>query len=76
MFVVLRLRTVLIAQNADGHSRARDGWKLDSSRETLVTLGIIILQADLKLNSLEKVALLGFGGVLKEFLNVRADAGD
>ena len=31
---------------------------LDGTRETLVTLGIIVLQTDLKLNRLDEVALL------------------
>ena len=34
------------------------GHSLDGTRETLVTLGIIVLQTDLKLNRLDEVALL------------------
>ena len=41
---------------------------LDGSRETLVTLGIVVLQADLEFDRLQKVALLGLIAVLEEFL--------
>jgi len=67
---------VLITENADAHVRAGNGGQLDSARETLVTLRVIVLEANLKLNSLEEISLLGFGGVFKEFLDVDADAGD
>ena len=42
----------------DAHARARDLWQLDGSRETLVTLRVIVLQANLKFDSLEEVSLL------------------
>jgi hypothetical protein len=41
---------VLITEDADGHAWTRDLGELDGSRETLVTLGIIVLQADLELD--------------------------
>ena len=50
--------------------------ELDSSRETLVTLGVVVLEADLELDGLEEVPLLGLVGVLKELLDVRTNAGD
>jgi hypothetical protein len=53
-----------------------NGGELDSSRETLVTLGVVVLEADLELDGLEEVPLLGLVGVLKELLDVRTNAGD
>lgn len=38
----------LVTQNADLHVRARDARELDRARETLVTLGVIVLEADLE----------------------------
>lgn len=42
---------VLVTQDADGHVGARDRGQLDGARETLVTLRVIVLEADLELNS-------------------------
>jgi hypothetical protein len=67
---------VLITKDADGHARARDIWKLDGARETLVTLRIVVLEADLEFDGLEEVALLGFGGVFEQLLYVLSNAGD
>jgi hypothetical protein len=53
-----------------------DGRQLDGSAETLVTLRVIVLEADLELDGLEEVTLLGLVGVLKELLDVRTDAGN
>ena len=53
-----------------------DGRQLDGTAETLVTLRVIVLEADLELDGLEEVALLGLGGVLKELLDVGTDAGN
>ena len=64
------------AQTYDGHARARDGGELDGSGETLVTLGVVVLEADLELDRLQKVALLGLIAVLEEFLDVRTNARD
>jgi len=55
---------VLVTEDADGHAWAWDLGELDSSGETLVTLGVIVLESDLELDGLEEVALLGFVGVL------------
>lgn len=49
----------------DGHTRARDGWQLDGTRETLVTLRIIVLEADLEFDGLEEVSLLLVQRVVK-----------
>ena len=43
---------VLVTENADGHVRAGNSGQLDGARETLVTLGVIVLEADLELNGL------------------------
>jgi hypothetical protein len=67
---------VLVTKDADGHSRTRNTGEFDSSRETLVTLRIIILEADLELNGLQKVPLLGVVGIVQEFLYVRTHTGD
>jgi hypothetical protein len=69
------INIVLITENADAHSWARDLRKADGSRETLVTLGIVVLEADLQLDGLEEVTLLGFGRKFKEFLDVGTHSG-
>ena len=48
---------MLVAENTDAHSRAGNGGQLDGAGETLVTLGIIVLQADLELDGLEEISL-------------------
>ena len=60
------------------HRLTRTGKRgeLDGSRETLVTLGVVVLEADLEFDGLEEVPLLGLVGVLEELLNVRTNAGD
>lgn len=50
---------VLVTQDADGHVGAGHGGQLDGARETLVTLRVIVLEADLELDGLEEVSLLG-----------------
>ena len=41
---------------------------LDSARETLVTLGVVVLETDLEFDGLDEVALL-FGGTSQDFLD-------
>jgi hypothetical protein len=60
----------------DSHTWARHGWELDGARETLVTLRVIVLEADLEFDGLEEVALLLVLGVVQELLHIGADAGD
>lgn len=60
----------------DAHVGTRDRGQLDGAGETLVTLGVVVLETDLELDGLEEVPLLGLVGVLEELLNVRANAGD
>lgn len=48
---------------------------LDGSRETLVTLGVVVLKADLELDSLDEVTALFVVCVVKEFLDGASHAG-
>jgi len=66
---------VLVTEDADAHVRAGDGREADGARETLVTLGVIVLEADLELDRLEEVALLGLVAVLEEISNVLTHTG-
>ena len=67
------VKIVLVTEDADGHVGAGDRGQLDGAGETLITLGVIVLEADLELNRLEEVALLGLVGVLQELLDLRPD---
>ena len=58
-----------------GHAWPRHPRQLDSARETLVTLGIIVLQPNLQLDGLEEVPLLLVEGVIEKGLHVRAHSG-
>merc|ERR1711915_636422 len=49
---------LLISQKADFELRAWHMFELDGSRETLVLLRIVVLKANLKVNSLSKLSLL------------------
>lgn len=45
-------------------------YELDSARETLVSLGIVVLEANLELDSLHKVAaFLAVVGLVKQVTN-------
>ncbi len=57
-------QTIIASNIPDGHSRAGNLGKADGSRETLVTLRIIVLEADLELDGLEEVSLLGLQRIL------------
>jgi hypothetical protein len=59
----------------DSHVGAGDGRQLDGAGETLVTLGIVVLQADLELDGLVEVTLLLLAGVLEQVLNILAHTG-
>jgi len=69
------LRRCNVVNVPDGHVRAGDDWETDGSGETLVTLGIIVLEADLEFDSLEEVALLCLKGILQELCNVGTHSG-
>merc|ERR1719158_2215201 len=65
----LRLSLVtmlLITEHANLELRAGDVLQLDGARETLVLLGIVVLEADLEVHSLHEVPLLGLKRVLQE----------
>jgi len=70
------INVVLVTKNADAHSGSWNFGKLDGPGETLITLGIIVLETDLEFNSLQKVALLGFCAVFEQLLNILAHTGD
>lgn len=59
----------------DAHVGAGNGRQLDGARETLVTLRVIVLEADLELDGLEEVTLLGVEGVVKQFADVGTHSG-
>lgn len=59
----------------DGHVGTRDSRQTDGARETLVTLGVVVLQTDLKLDGLEEVPLLLILRVVEQLLNVLAHSG-
>lgn len=67
---------VLVTEDTDGHVWAWDDWEFDGSRETLVTLWVVVLESDLQLNGLEEVTLLGVGGVGEELLYLGTDSGN
>ena len=58
------IEIVLVAEDAEGHVGAGYGGEFDGAAETLVTLGIVVLEADLEFDGLEEVALLLFEGVV------------
>lgn len=59
----------------DGHVWSRNGGQLDGARETLVTLRVIVLQADLEFDGLEEVSLLLVQRVIEKLLHVLAHSG-
>lgn len=59
----------------DAHVGAGDGGQLDGAGETLVTLGVVVLQTDLKLDGLEEVSLLLILRVVEQLLNILAHSG-
>ena len=64
-----------VSNPPDRHPRPRHPRQLDSARETLVTLRVIVLEADLQLDRLEEVALLLVVRVVEELLYVLAHSG-
>lgn len=49
----------------DGHARAGNLGELNGARESFISHGVVILEADLKLDGLKKLSLLLVGGVFK-----------
>lgn len=66
---------MLVSEDADTHVWARHTGQFDSAGETLVALGVIVLQADLELDGFEKVAFLLVQGVFEEGLHVGTHSG-
>lgn len=69
--VLAAIKIVLVTKDADRHARPRDSRKLDTSRETLVPLRIVVFQPDLKLDGGNEVALLGLGVLQEVFGDMR-----
>ena len=69
------IEIVLVAEDAEGHIGSGNGGEFDGAAETLVTLGIVVLEADLEFDGLEEVALLLFERVVQEFLDFLARGG-
>jgi len=67
---------VLVAEDTDGHVRPWDLWELHGSGETLITLGVVVLETDLKLDGLEEVAFFLIVGVVQQLLDITTDSGD
>ena len=63
------INIVLVGKNANGHARAGNSWKFNGSRETLVTLGVVVLETNLKFDSLHKVALFLAVGFSKQLFD-------
>jgi hypothetical protein len=59
----------------DAHTRAGNNGQTDGSGETLVTLGIIVLEADLEFDGFEEVSLLGLERVFEKLLDVGTHSG-
>jgi len=70
------VNVMLITKDTDAHAWPWDAGQFDRPGETLVTLGIVVLEADLKLDGLEKVSLLLVGAVVQQLLHIRAHSGD
>jgi len=58
-----------ISENADGHAGTRNIGELDGPAETLVPLGIVILEADLEFDSLDELPLLVAIADFQQFLD-------
>jgi len=58
-----------ISENANGHARAGNVREFDGSRETLISLGVVVFEANLELDSLYKVAAFLAIGISQELFN-------
>lgn len=59
----------------EGHARSRNGGKLDGAGEPLVSLWIIVLEANLKLHGLEEVSLFLILRMVEKLLDILAHSG-
>ena len=69
------LPSLCVADLPNAHAWAGDNGQTNSSGETLVTLGVIVLEADLKFDGFEEVSLLGFERVFEKLLDVGTHSG-
>lgn len=63
-----------VTEDTDGHVGTGDSGELDGTAETLVTLGVVVLETDLELDGLKEVTLL-LVGVSKDLLDLLTNAG-
>ena len=66
---------MLVSEDTDAHAGARHFGQLDGTGETLVALGVIVLEADLELDGFEEVPLLLVEGIVEEGLHIGAHSG-
>jgi hypothetical protein len=59
-----------ITENTDGHVGTSNVGELDGTRETLITLGIVVLQTNLEFNGFSELTLLLLGSILNLDNNV------
>jgi len=71
----VHLHVCIFSDVPDAHAGAGNDRETNGPGETLVTLRIIVLEADLEFDGLEEVSLLGLKGVLKELLDVGTHSG-
>jgi hypothetical protein len=71
----LSFLSYIFADIPDAHVGTGNDRQTDGSGETLVTLGIIVLETDLELDGFEEVTLLRLERVLEELLDVGTHSG-
>ncbi|KAH3667210.1 hypothetical protein OGAPHI_002859 [Ogataea philodendri] len=64
-----------ITKNTDGHVRSWNLRKLQGTRETLVSLWVVVLKTNLQFNGLQEVSLLGLVRELQDLLDVVSHLG-
>ena len=64
-----------ITEDTESHVWSWDLRQLQGTRETLVSLRVVVLQTDLQFDGFQEVSLLGFGGVFQQLVHVFTDVG-
>lgn len=64
-----------ITEDTDGHVWSWDLRQLQGTRETLVSLRVVVLQTDLQLDGLQEVSLLGLVREFQQLLDVFTNVG-
>lgn len=64
-----------VSEDAHSHVWTWNLWQLQGTRETLVSLRVVVLQTNLELNGLQEVSLLGLIGVGQDLLDVLTNLG-